>query len=201
MNRIRAAKTKFRVTPARSNVNVGRPVLLRAMKNTSMIVRKAPTNAATDMIGTPKTTRFRPNRIASTAPNELPLETPSVKGVASEFRNIAWNRTPATASAPPTIAPKSTRGMRAMRKISRSGETPARTPRIEILLAPIHGATRMTRANITTHVPTTETNRPHDSEGLSAGNDVRTAAVGTLEDGCMDFEDVIQIVRSQYFIR
>src|SRR5262245_61283965 len=91
--------------------------------------------------------------------------------------------------------------MRAMRKISRSGDTPARTPRMEILLAPIHGATRMTTANITTQMPTTETKRPQDKTASSTRNDVGAAAVGTLEDGCMDFEDVIQIVRRQHFIR
>src|SRR5690349_13392243 len=99
------------------------------------------------------------------------------------------------------MAPNNTRGIRAIRKISRSGDTPASTPRIEMLLTPIHGATRMTTANITTHVPTTETKRPQDRTALAAGNDEGAAAVRTLEDGCMDFKDVIQIVRRQHLIR
>ncbi len=51
------------------------------------------------------------------APSAAPAETPSVKGVASGFRSSAWRTTPAEASAAPTTAPASTRGMRATKKI------------------------------------------------------------------------------------
>ena len=46
MNMISAPKTKFSVTPAKSSVNVGNAVPVRAMKKTSMIVKNAPANAA-----------------------------------------------------------------------------------------------------------------------------------------------------------
>ena len=58
--------------------------------------------------------------IASIAPSDAPAETPSVNGVASGLRSIAWKTTPAAASAAPTSAPASTRGSRAMKKICAS---------------------------------------------------------------------------------
>ena len=59
------------------------------MKKTRSTVRNAPANAHMEMIGTPRITIFSPKAIATTAPKELPLEMPSVNGVANEFRRSA----------------------------------------------------------------------------------------------------------------
>ena len=60
------------------------------------------------------------------APKEAPLDTPRVKGVASGFRNIAWNAIPLTARAAPARNEGQTPGI----LITISGgksETPSRS--------------------------------------------------------------------------
>ena len=58
--------------------------------------------------------------MASIAPSAPPADTPSVNGVASGLRSIACSTTPAAASVAPTMAPDSTRGRRATKKICAS---------------------------------------------------------------------------------
>ena len=69
---------------------------------------------------TPSIPTSSPNAIASIAPSAPPADTPSVNGVASGLRSMACSTTPAAASAAPTIAPDSTRGRRATKKICAS---------------------------------------------------------------------------------
>src|SRR2546427_7459374 len=87
MNMIRAPNTKFSVMPARSKVNAGNVLPVRAMKNTRSMVTNAPVNAATEIQGIPQIAVSNPNQIATTAPNELPADTPRVNGSAKEFRD------------------------------------------------------------------------------------------------------------------
>ena len=89
MNIITAKKIKFSVTPARISVNVGTTPAVRAMKNTSAIVRNAPMNAAIETTGIPHITISSPSQMAMKAPKELPADTPRVNGSARELRNIA----------------------------------------------------------------------------------------------------------------
>src|SRR5438045_2901780 len=75
-------------TTASSNVKVGSPPLDLAIKKTRTTVSKAPAKAKR-ITGKPRNATSRPSQIAITAPSELPLEIPSVNGVASEFRSKA----------------------------------------------------------------------------------------------------------------
>ena len=50
----------------------------------------------------PRNASDRLNVIASIAPSAAPVDTPSVKGVASGFRSSPWNTTPAEAKSAPT---------------------------------------------------------------------------------------------------
>jgi hypothetical protein len=70
-----------------------------------------------------------------------------VNGVASALRSSAWNTTPAAASAAPTSAPATTRGIRATKKIcastfSLNGMDRSKTRARLIGELPMSGATR-----------------------------------------------------------
>ena len=54
--------------------------------------------------------RFWENRSASTAPNEAPVATPNVSGVASGLLNRDWKEAPATESPAPTKRDSRIRG-------------------------------------------------------------------------------------------
>src|SRR5258705_1890140 len=75
------------------------------------------------------------------------------------------------------------------------------TARIEIPLAPIQGVMRTTSTKMMKHAPTTAVNRESDSALLSDGDDVRTATVGTFEDGGGNLEDVIHVFAGQDVVR
>ena len=89
MNMIKAEKMKFSVTPASKSVSVGNAWRVRAIMKTSAIANAAPRKAAIGRTGIPSSTRSSPSQMATTAPRELPLDTPSVNGVAREFRSTA----------------------------------------------------------------------------------------------------------------
>src|SRR5213593_3570208 len=200
MNMIKAPNTKFRVIPAKSRVNAGSALPVRATKNTRRIVTKAPMNAATEINGIPQITVSKPNQIATTAPKELPADTPSVNGSAKEFRRSAWNKTPAMANAPPAMAAKRVRGKRATTKISRSGLTPATTFRHVTPVEPIQGATARTTNKNAAQGPMTARKRLAERPPSDGWNDVIAAAVRPFEYSGGDFEDVIKKLRRKNLI-
>src|SRR5947207_3948137 len=80
----------------------------------------APARLASGTEASTQTAVLPPKVMASTAPSAAPVDTPSVNGVASGLPSSACITTPAAASVAPTIAPVSTRGIRAMKKICAS---------------------------------------------------------------------------------
>ena len=80
------------------------------------------------------------------APKAAPLETPSVKGVASGLRNIAWKAIPLIAKEPPARNAVITRGILILQKISAFilSATELKIVSIEIVSIPINGAINIT---------------------------------------------------------
>src|SRR2546430_17633917 len=82
-----------------------------------------------------------------------------------------------------------------MRKISRSGLTPAMTFRQVTGVEPIHGVISNTTRQSNAHGPTTATNRARERPRSGGRADVVAAAVRPLEDSGCDFKDVIKRLR------
>ena len=80
------------------------------------MARIAPAKAEKEMAGKPNKTNAQPRLMLMAAPNDAPLDTPSVKGVASGLRNMAWKTMPLMANAAPARNDTATRGTRRFQK-------------------------------------------------------------------------------------
>src|SRR5436190_10117650 len=166
-----------------------------------------PANAATGTADTPAKRTVQLNVMAVIAPSAAPVETPSVKGVASGLRSKPWKTTPAAANNPPTHAPASVRGSRATKKIcaselSANGTEKSKTRRRWIVVGPTSGAARIVTS---ASAPKPNTVRANRRCSVTASPSCRVPAnrndhprgrFGT-DDGNIDVEDGADVVRRQ----